>query len=256
MLSGHGQESKLIAGGHSLLPLMKLRLAQPSALVDIRGLPELSGLSESDGVLRIGAGVRPRPRTQRIGASPSTVDRYSRGDDRRPAGAQPGHYRSFDSARRSRRRSGWSAACHGRDRGRSGAWRRTRDPIADFFVDFWETALDPMEVLIEIRVPNKSGSPFSFHKFRQRSQDWAIVGVAAVGGGHPRVALMNMAMTPMRAHGVEQALASGATPAEAAAHADEGTSPSSDIRADAEYRRHLSRTLVRRALEAMTSQTV
>ena len=93
-------------------------------------------------------------------------------------------------------------------------------PIADFFVDFWETALDPMEVLIEIRVPNKSGSPFSFHKFRQRSQDWAIVGVAAVGGRDPRVALMNMAMTPMRAHGVEQALASGATPAEAAAHAD------------------------------------
>jgi carbon-monoxide dehydrogenase medium subunit len=122
----------------------------------------------------------------------------------------------------------------------------------DFFTGFLETALAPDEVLTEIRVPAVPGVGWAFEKFTRRAQDWAIVGVAAVladGAGGPGVGLVNMGSLPLRAGGVEDALRAGSPMAEAAGRADEGTEPPDDLNASPEYRRHLARVLVRRALE-------
>jgi carbon-monoxide dehydrogenase medium subunit len=119
----------------------------------------------------------------------------------------------------------------------------------EFFSGFLETALEADELLTEIRVPKLPRAGFSYQKFNRRAQDWAIVGAMAVRNGGTRVALVNMSGTPLRAAGVEGALAAGAPPAEAAEHAAEGTDPPSDLNATPEYREHLARVLVRRALE-------
>ena len=120
----------------------------------------------------------------------------------------------------------------------------------DFFTGFLETALQPDEVLTEIRVPASGGAGWSFQKFNRRAQDWAIVGVAAVLDGSPGIGLVNMASAPVRAAGTEAALGAGASAADAAARADEGLDPPSDLNASGDYRRHLARVLTRRALEA------
>jgi len=120
----------------------------------------------------------------------------------------------------------------------------------EFFRGFLETALSPDEVLIEIRLPKMGGAGWSFQKFNRRAQDWAIVGVAAVGheaGGG--IALVNMASTPVRATAAEQAVAAGASPADAAGHAADGLEPPSDLNATPAFRRHLVGVLTRRALE-------
>jgi carbon-monoxide dehydrogenase medium subunit len=122
-------------------------------------------------------------------------------------------------------------------------------PAADFFRGVFESALEPTELLTEIRVPAASGAYVKFHR---RQQDWATVGVAAVRvGDGARVALTNMGATPLRARGVEEALASGADAEAAAARADEGTDPPSDTNASADFRRHLAQVLVRDALAAL-----
>jgi carbon-monoxide dehydrogenase medium subunit len=134
----------------------------------------------------------------------------------------------------------------------TGAGGATRTIAAgDFFTGLFESALAPNEVLTEIRVPKIPGRGWSYLKFNRRAQDWALVGVAALAGngGGPAVALTNMSDRPMRAAGVEEALAGGADPAAAAVRAPEGTSPPSDAFASAEYRRELSKVLVRRAIE-------
>jgi carbon-monoxide dehydrogenase medium subunit len=124
-----------------------------------------------------------------------------------------------------------------------------RVAAADFHRGFLETALAPDELLVEIRVPKTTGGRFAFQKFTRRAQDWAIVGAIAVRNGTTGIALVNMGSVPVRAAGVEEALAGGAGAADAAEHADEGTEPTSDLNASAEYRRHLAKVLVRRALE-------
>jgi carbon-monoxide dehydrogenase medium subunit len=121
--------------------------------------------------------------------------------------------------------------------------------VDDFFTGFLETALQPDELLTEIRVPKVPGAGWSFQKFNRRAQDWAIVGVACVRNGSTGIGLVNMGSTPVRASASEQAAASGASAADAAAVADEGTDPPADLNASPEYRRHLSHVLVRRALE-------
>jgi carbon-monoxide dehydrogenase medium subunit len=125
---------------------------------------------------------------------------------------------------------------------------RTID-ASEFFQGFLETALRPDEILTEISVPKATGAGWSFQKFNRRAQDWAIVGVAAVRGDRPGVGLVNMGPVPLRATAVEQALAGGASEAEAASRAAEGLDPPSDLNASAEYRVHLAQVLVRRALE-------
>ena len=123
----------------------------------------------------------------------------------------------------------------------------------DFFTSLFETALQPNEVLTEIRVPKTAGRGWSYIKFNRRAQDWAIVGVAALNGSAPAIALTNMGLTPLRATAVEAALAGGADAAAAAASAAEGTAPPDDAFASAEYRRELAKVLVRRAIEQSMS---
>ena len=127
---------------------------------------------------------------------------------------------------------------------------RREIPASEFFQGFLETALAPDELLVEIRVPRSGGAGWSFQKFNRRAQDWAIVGCAVTrSDAGTGVALVNMASVPVRATAVESALASGSSAAEAADLAAEGTEPPSDIHASGEYRSHLARVLVRRALQ-------
>ena len=124
----------------------------------------------------------------------------------------------------------------------------------DFWKGIFESDLGPQDLLTEIRVPKLGGAGWSYQKFHPRAQDWAIVGVAAVASnGGVKVALTNMGEKPVRASAVEQALASGSDPAAAAEQALEGTSPPNDALASSEYRQHLAKVLVRRAIEAARS---
>jgi aerobic carbon-monoxide dehydrogenase medium subunit len=242
-----GEEAKYLAGGHSLLPLMKLRLAAPEALIDLTWIADLSYVFDNGDHVAIGALTRhhdvatsdvlhdavpllahaaghvgdPQIRHRgTIGGSVAHAD---------PASDLPAVLLALDATFVSQGASG------------------TREiAAADFFESLFETTLAPGELLTEIRVPKPpAGQHWGFQKFTQRAIDWAIVGVA-VQGHH--VALINMGSTPLRAAGVEQALAAGASPAEAAARAAEGTSAPADIRASTEYREHLARVLTRRAL--------
>lgn len=246
-------EAKLLAGGHSLLPIMKLRMATPSTLVDISGLSELTGLSMRGDVLHIGAGVRHRDLERsdlvRTGVPLLAHAASTIGDPQvRSRGTIGGSVVHADPA------ADLPAVllALGATMVMRGPAGERSVPVEEFFVDFWETALAPDEVLTEIQVPTRRGEPWSYQKFNQRAQEWAIVGVAAQGGPETTVTLVNMASTPLRASGVEAALAGGASRDEAAALGDQGTSPSSDLRADVEYRRHLCRTLVGRALADLT----
>jgi carbon-monoxide dehydrogenase medium subunit len=253
-LAEHGDEAKVLAGGHSLLPLMKLRLATPAVLIDIGGLSDLSYIRRDGDELRIGG------LTRHHDVEHSTLLREQCG--------LLAHVAGFvgDPQVRHRGTLGGSLA-HGDPvsdlpaavlalggsmvlRGQNG---ERIVPASEFFQGFLEAALAPNELLVEVRVPAMPGARFSYQKFVRRAQDWAIVGAAVVRNGHMGVALVNMGTTPLRARSVEQALASGASIAEAAVLADDNTDPTADLNASAEYRRHLARVLVRRGLEDVTA---
>ena len=258
LLGQHGEDAKLIAGGHSLLPLMRLRLARPSVLVDIDRLSDLEYVRDGGDHVEIGALTRMCD----VAADPVLAEHN-------PLVAYAAGLVG-DPQVRHRATIGGSVA-HGDPasdpptvllaldaelvvQGPSGT--RTI-PAGEFFVSLFETALQPNEVLTAIRIPKLGGAGWSYQKFHRRAIDWAIVGVAAVVErsdgqiGSARVGLTNMGMTPLRASGVEQALAGQGTDAVAGAaeHAPDGTSPISDTNASAEYRGELSKVLVRRALE-------
>jgi carbon-monoxide dehydrogenase medium subunit len=250
LLQEHGDDAKALAGGHSLLPLMKLRLATPGLLVDIGRLQDLSYVRLDGDRVRIGALTRHRD----LEIDPVLREQVPLlahvagqvGDPQvRHRGTIGGSLAHGDPA------SDLPAACLALGAEltlRSARGERTV-PAAEFFTGFLETALAPDELLVEISVPAVPGAGWSFQKFNRRAQDWAIVGVAAVRNGTTGVALVNMGPTPLRARAVEEALAAGASPAEAAERADEGLDPPGDLNASPEYRRHLARVLVRRALE-------
>ncbi len=254
LLAEHGDEAKLLAGGHSLLPLMKLRLATPSVLVDVGRLTDLSFVRDDGDTLAIGGLTRHhdvehdpviRQHVPLLAAAAGEV-----GDPQvRHRGTLGGSLAHGDPA------SDLPAvvlALRGSIVVRGSGGERT---IAadDFFRGFLETALAPDEVITEVRVPKSGGAGWAFEKFNRRAQDWAIVGVAAVGGDQPGVALVNMADTPVRATAVEAALRSGASVTDAAARAGDGAEPPTDLNASAEYRRHLARVLVGRALDTVAA---
>ena len=248
LLASKGEDAKPLAGGHSLLPMMKLRLAAPSVLIDIGRLSELAGIrADGDDLV--------------IGATTCHAD-LAASDLARAEAPLLAHA------------AGQVGDPQIRHRGTIGGSLAHADPAADlplavlalgasieltgpagvrvvaaddFFTGFFETAVDPGELLTAIRVPRRPGVGWGYQKFVRRANDWAIVGVAAVGG---RIALANMGPTPLRARAAERALADGASPAEAARLAAEGTHPGEDIHADPGYRQHLARVLTRRALEA------
>lgn len=252
LLTELGDDAKLLAGGHSLLPLMRLRLALPSVLIDIGRIRDLSYVREDGQNVRIGALTRHHDleHSELLGQQVPLLSHVASqvGDPQvRHRGTIGGSIAHGDPA------SDLPAAllalratlvAQGPDGHRE-------IPVDEFFTGFLETALRPDEVLTEIRVPAAGDSGWGFQKFNRRAQDWAIVGVAVVLNGEGSgVGLVNMGATPLRAGGVEEALRGGTSPADAASRADEGTEPPADLNASPEYRRHLSRVLVRRALES------
>ena len=259
LLGQHGEDSKLIAGGHSLIPIMRLRLAAPSVLIDLDRLEDLRYVRDEGDHLAIGALTRHRdvhnnelvqehcgivgytagllgdPSVQHRGTIGGTL---AHGD---PAGDMPAVISALEG----------TLVIQGPNGERT-------VPASDFFQDYLFTDLEPDEVVTEVRVPKlDQNTGWSYKKFSRRSQDWAIVGVAAVvekSNGNidsARIGLTSMGSTPIRASTVEEAL-SGASPdgiAEAAESAAEGTAPSSDDAASAEFRKHLARVWTRRAVE-------
>ena len=244
----HGEDAKYLAGGHSLLPLMKLRFASPAVLIDLGRIPELSYVRDEGTYVAIGALTRHHDVAtsellqREIPLLARTAEAV--GDPQiRHRGTIGGSVAHGDAA------SDLPASLLALEasfvvRGPDGA--RTV-PASDFFRGIFETALEPGELLTEIQVPKPAApNAWSFQKFTKRAIDWAIVGVAVQG---QNVALVNMGQTPLRATATENALASGASAADAAALAADGTSAGSDIHASKEFREHLTRVLVRRALE-------
>jgi carbon-monoxide dehydrogenase medium subunit len=245
-LASLGDDAKVLAGGHSLLPLMKLRLAAPEYLVDIGPVDELryvrldgdevaiGALSRYSDLVRDPVLLEHAPLLAHVSAS--VGDRQVR-----HRGTIGGSLVHADSA------ADLPAAVLASDavlvaRGPSGS---RRIPASEFFLGPFTTPLEPAELLTEIRLPSQAGQGWGFQKFTRRAIDWAMVGVAVAGG---RVGLVNMGGVPLRATATEAALASGASIAEAAASAAEGTNPPDEPHATAEYRRHLARVLTRRAL--------
>ncbi|MDE0499213.1 MAG: xanthine dehydrogenase family protein subunit M [Acidimicrobiaceae bacterium] len=252
LLGEHGDEAKLLAGGHSLLPMMKLRLAVPSVLVDIGRVSDLSYINDGGDHIAVGALTRHRAlETSELLAAECPLLGHVAGEVGDPQvrhrGTIGGSLAHSDPA------SDLPAAVLALGgtlvaQGPNGSREISAD---DFFTGYFESALADDEMLTEIRVPKAPGSGWNYQKFNRRAQDWAIVGAAAVTvNGGTNVALVNMGSVPLRASAVEAALAGGASAAEAAEQAAEGTDAPTDLNATPDYRNHLARVLTRRALEA------
>ncbi|MBN1529650.1 MAG: xanthine dehydrogenase family protein subunit M [Thermoleophilaceae bacterium] len=256
-LAEGGEDAKLLAGGHSLLPLMKLRLAVPTVLVDIGGLDELRGVERENGGWRVGAltthatlqdtdelGVVARAASliadQQVRNRGTIGGSLAHGD---PASDLPGVLLAFD----------------GSVTARSGGGER-EIAAADLFQDYLTTSLGADEVITTVNMPALEGYGWGYEKFTRRAEDWAMVGVVALvkasGGGceDVRIGLTHMGPTPLRATAAEDALRGGPLDAEriaaAAEHAADGTEPPGDANATPDYKRHLARVLTRRALES------
>jgi carbon-monoxide dehydrogenase medium subunit len=258
LLGQHGDEAKLLAGGHSLLPIMKLRLAAPTVLIDLGRIEDLNYVRDEGDHLAIGAMTRhtdmERDATLKEHCGLISYTASLVGDPQvRHRGTIGGSISHGDAA------SDLPSALLALDASFVVKGPDSERTVAagDFFEDYLQTTLAPDEVLTEIRVPKLGGAGWSYKKFNRRAQDWAVVGVAAVversngSIGSARIGLTNMGSTPLRATAAENALsgADRSSVAEATSSADEGTSPSSDIAASDEYRRHLARVLCRRAVE-------
>jgi carbon-monoxide dehydrogenase medium subunit len=253
-LADGGEDAKLLAGGHSLLPLMKLRLAAPSLLVDLRRVPDLAGVQRNGGV-RIGALTTHTTVTGAelglVSAAAATIaDQQVR--NRGTIGGSLAHGDPASDL------PAVVLAAEGTIVARGPAGER-EIAAGEFFRDYLETALAPDEVLTEVRLPDSAGWSFGYQKFNRRQEDWAMVAVCAlvrVQDGtcaDVRIGLTNMGGTPLRASAAEAALRGqpfeASAIAEAAQQAAEGTSPPADLNASADYKRHLARVLCRRALE-------
>ena len=256
-LADGGEDAKLLAGGHSLLPLMKLRLAAPTLLVDLRRVPGLTGIERANGGWKIGAmtthtamqneaGLGLVARVASTIADPQVRNRgtiggsLAHGD---PASDQLAILLSYEG----------SVVIRGGSGEREVA-------AADLFEDYLTTAVGDGEVLTEVRFPALDGYGFGYQKFNRRNEDWSMVAVSALvkkaGDGScedVRIGLTHMGNVPLRATAAEAALRGGALDAQsiaaAAEQAAEGTEPPADLNASADYKRHLARVLCRRALE-------
>jgi aerobic carbon-monoxide dehydrogenase medium subunit len=255
-LQSGGEDAKVLAGGHSLLPLMKLRLAAPSLLVDLRHVPGLSGIERENGDWRIGAmtthysvseaglglaseaaGIIGDPQVRYRGTIGGSL---AHGD---PASDMPAILLAADGAVTVRGEAGEREVA-----------------ASDLFQDFLTTAVADGEILTSVRLPALDGYGFGYEKFNRRKEDWPMVAVCALVKKAPdgscedvRVGLTHMGSTPLRATAAEQALRGGRLDAQgiaaAAEHAAEGTEPPADLNASADYKRHLARVLCRRVLE-------
>jgi aerobic carbon-monoxide dehydrogenase medium subunit len=282
-LGEHGDEAKVLAGGQSLVPLLRLRLAYPSALVDAGRVDEMRGVRRDGDALVIGAMTThhdvlsdPLVREQcplvaqatATVADPAVRHRGTFGGSLAhadPAGDLPAVARALDAEFVIAGPASASGAGPAERPGESGgphlAAQRRTVPAAEFFADYLETAIGPGEVLVEVRLPVLGpGWGSHYEKFNRVAQAWAIVGVAALVRrdgdtiAEARIGLTNMGPTPVRATATEQALAGAAVQnggiAAAAEQAAEGTAPPRDLSGQPDYRRHLARVLTRRAVQA------
>ncbi|MFF1300772.1 MULTISPECIES: FAD binding domain-containing protein [unclassified Streptomyces] len=257
-LAGGGEDAKVLAGGQSLLPLLRLRLAFPELVVDVGRIPALRGVREDGDTLVIGAmtthhDVIRDPLVRRHAgllaaatatvADPAVRHRGTLGGSLAhadPAGDLPAVVLALDA-----------------ELVAQGPRGRRTVPARQFFVDYLQSALEPDELLVEVRIPKADGWGFHYEKFHRVAQSWAMVGVAALvrrDDGHiaeARVGLTNMGTIPLRATATEEALSGAGDPqavARAAESAAIGTQPSQDISASPEYRAHLARVLTKRAV--------
>jgi len=257
-LAEGGEDAKVLAGGHSLLPLMKLRLAAPTLLVDLRKVPGLRGVQREDGSFRLGAMTRHADlqsnadlgvvahvasliADQQVRNRGTIGGSLVHGD---PASDLPTVFLALDGAITI-----------------TGAGGATREVGAsDLFIDYLTTAVEPGEIVTEVRLPAMDGWGHGYEKFNRRSEDWAMVGVVALvkkaadgSCEDVRIGLTHMGSTPLRASAAEQALRGQGLDAQgiarAAEQAAEGTDPPGDLNATPDYKRHLARVLTRRALE-------
>lgn len=251
-LQGGGEDAKVLAGGHSLIPLMKLRLAAPSLLVDLRRVPGLTGIQRENGSWRLGA-MTPHVAVVQGGLGLASAAAATIADPQvRYRGTIGGTLAHGDPA------SDMPAvllATDGSVTVRGGSGER-EVAAADLFLDYMTTSVGEGEILTEVRLPALDGYGFGYEKFNRRREDWAMVAVCALvkkgadgSVEDVRIGLTNMASTPLRATAAEQALREGRSVAEAASHAADGTDPPADLNASAEYKRHLATVLCRRALE-------
>ena len=247
LLGEHGDAAKLLAGGHSLIPMMRYRLAVPSMLIDVGRLDDLSYINRNNGEIAIGAMTNHSdlehsdvlaehcPMLAHVASlvgDPAVRHRGTLGGSLAhsdPASDLPAAVLAL----------GGTLVARGPDGDREIA-------ATDFFTGYFESVLAADEMLVEVRVPAGTGS-WAYQKFNRRAQDWAIVGVAVADGG-AGVSLVNMGSTPLRAGAVEAALADGSGAADAAAQAADGLAPPTDLNADADYRLHLVKVLTERAL--------
>ena len=246
----HGEDAKYLAGGHSLLPMMKLRMAFPEVLIDLGRITELCYVSDEGTYVAVGAMTRHHD----VATSPLLISdipllAHTAGEvgdpqirHRGTIGGSLAHADPSADLPMTLLALGGSVEITGP----SGVRVVGAD---DFFIGPFESALQPDELLTQVRVPRGAGVSWGYQKFVRRANDWAIVGVAAYDG---RVALASMGGTPLRARATEEALKSGASIEDAAALAAEGTSPGYDFHADADYRAHLARVLTKRALQGQT----
>jgi carbon-monoxide dehydrogenase medium subunit len=257
-----GEDVKILAGGQSLIPVMRLRLAAPSTVVDLGRVPELRGVRDDGDAIVIGAmtthsDVLADPLIAQhaplIAQATETV-----------ADRQVRHRGTFGGALAHADPAGDLPACAlalDAEFVIAGPGGRRTVPAAEFFVDYLTTALSEGELLVEVRVPKLAGTwGMRYEKFNRVAQAWSIVAVAAAvrrENGHiaeARVGLTNMGSTPLRARATESALAGAEATAQAVAaaaqHAAEGTDPTSDLNAQADYRQHLAQVLTRRAVAA------
>jgi aerobic carbon-monoxide dehydrogenase medium subunit len=256
-LIGADPDAKLLAGGHSLVPAMKIRLARPSKLVDIGRLSDLAYVRDAGTQVAIGALTRHQAvKNAALLHEHCALVSHTAGQigdpqvrHRGTIGGSLAHGDPASDLPTVMLAVGAEMVANGPDGERV-------IPADAFFTGVFETALAPGEVLVEVRVPKLASSTgWAYLKAHRRAQDWATVGVAAVvhrSNGTidaASVALTNMGATPLRARGVEDAIGAGASPADAAAQAADGTEPSSDHAGSAEYRTELAKVLTRRALE-------
>jgi aerobic carbon-monoxide dehydrogenase medium subunit len=256
MLRENGEDAKLLAGGHSLLPLMKLRLAAPTVLIDLRRIPGLHGIQRENGSWRLGAMTRHADlqETKELGvvsrAASLIADQQVR--NRGTIGGSLAHGDPASDLPAVMLVTDGEVTAQG-----TGGQRTIA--AADLFQGYLTTSLAHDEVLTEVRLPILDGYGYGYQKFNRRAEDWAMVGVCALvkkaSDGtcqDVRIGLTHMGATPLRATAAEDALRGQALDADSIArtaeHAAEGTHPPGDLNATPDYKRHLARTLTRRAL--------
>ncbi len=257
MLHENGEDAKALAGGHSLLPLMKVRLAAPTLLVDLRRIPGLHGIDQDGGGTRIGAMTRHADlqQTPELGvvsrAAGLIADQQVR--NRGTIGGSLAHGDPASDL------PTVVLALDGEVVARGPSGERTI-AARDLFEDYLTTSLAHDELITEVRLPSQDGWGFGYQKFNRRAEDWAMVGVCAlVKKGSDgscedvRIGLTHMGSTPLRATAAEDALRGQGLDAgsieRAAGQAADGTDPPGDLNATPDYKRHLARVLTRRALE-------